>query len=202
MYCKILKCPINGQSLLIFSLATLLLPTSSFAITLDSFSYTSGSRLTSGAVGQTVSVQQTGQGAIGGTRSVEVKATAAGGTGFEVGFGPFTERTQFPSNLAINSSFTGIGTALLTYDGDNKVGLTNYTGLNSLDLTEGGGNALTMDVIYDYPFNNKNMDLVFTFYDASDTTGNKWSRGVLTLDRQYRDNNHLETLFNVSSGLR
>ena len=165
--------------------------TNSYAITLDAFNFSTRGRFNAGNIGQTVSTVQNVGGAYGGTRSIELTRTS-GGTGLDASHAPVVSNFPSPSHLSFNAGYGDSGRMLLTYDGNNQAGLNNYSGLGSLDLTQDGADALNFDIWYDFPA-NRSMNLVFTFYDASDPTGNKWSRGIYNVDRRY-DNNAFTTL--------
>ena len=157
------------------------IPLPSYGITLDNFTdykvnVPVGLIVTSKDTGKlNDSMVQFNAAAVGSTRSVELSTVlnqVNGGfvyTGFSNNFGN-------PNSIEQNSSLDGTAKTFLSYDGDNKVGLTNFTGLN-LDLREGNADKLEFDVHYDLPYQNP-MKLEFTFYDRSDPTGNTFSRGL------------------------
>jgi hypothetical protein len=174
--------------------ATSFIYTSSFAVSLDQFSYTRENlngnitTLNSGRVGETISLIQNFAGAFGGTRSVQITAAQLGGQFFNSAF--YIQSANTPSAITFNNSLDSSGSALISYDGDNLAGLTDYDGLCSnskcLDLKEGNATGLNIGVSYDLPFNIP-MELEFTFYDSKDQSGNTYSRGSLIIDKRYND---------------
>ncbi|MCB0310090.1 MAG: putative metal-binding motif-containing protein [Bdellovibrionales bacterium] len=79
------------------------------------------------------------------------------------------------------------GLTLVTWDGDDLPLNLNPSGLDGIDFTQDGGDAIEMKVLsFDFPLNQP-VDIVLTIYDASDATGQKSSSATITLARAYSD---------------
>ena len=145
----------------------------SWAITLDSFAFTEFRRVDLNP-GMNFSEVLQGQGAFGGTRSVEVQNTSNGS--YDPEFTPGERIGQNFGAFALNPNLGGSGNALLTYDGDNEVGLTSFDNF-VLDLTQSGATQVEFLALYDFEPPQNPFEVEFTFYDASDATGNTFSQG-------------------------
>ena len=76
--------------------------------------------------------------AIGGTRSIETTSLAAGRTDVYVESGRFSH----------NEAATGQAITRITWDGDNIVGPSNFSGLGGIDLTKDGATAFLLYLDY------------------------------------------------------
>lgn len=181
----------NGLKTL--AISTILLPTLSHALTLDAFQFANKTTI-NGVPNQKLTAIQNFGGAIGGTRSIEYTMTSTNGIStIDMYPGAPNQVVPIPSNFGFNNSFGAKGTVLLSYDGDNQVGVNQFNGLGSLDLKSGGATGLNFDTWFDFSFTQP-LNLKFTFYDASDLTGNTYSSGTYVVDKRY-DNNAFTTLF-------
>ena len=136
--------------------STLAIPVTGNAVTLDTYKYDSAGRIeTSSGVNHTASIIQNSTGAVGGTRSIELTYNSdkpgSLDSSWSPAIKPLTGITP-PSFLSMNTSFTGKGSMLITYDGNNTLGINDFRGLGSVDLKDGGATGLNYDVWYDLPF--------------------------------------------------
>jgi len=116
--------------------------------------------------------------AIGGTRSY--KASVVAGTGVK----SKTENgTYFHSQEALTR-----GNTLITWDGDSVADNINYSGLHGTPLLmqqDIGETGFRVSIASFTRPANQTVKITITVYDASDPSGNKYSRGTITLSRQY-----------------
>ena len=79
------------------------------------------------------------------------------------------------------------GCTTLTWDGDNKDSSLQYDGLGGVDFLKDDGDAFVFSrANYDFSLAFP-VKLIVTIYDASDATGQKYSRGTYVLDRAYKN---------------
>jgi len=73
------------------------------------------------------------------------------------------------------------GTTMIVWDGDNVANNINAVGLGGVNLGPGVDQGLVLNIVsFDFAFSQP-VNLVFTVYDRSDATGNKYSRGTVVL---------------------
>lgn len=105
---------------------------------------------------------------LGGASSQKATAVA-----FDLGGGA--------NSLFLSQQSTIKSSLLLTYDGgdgDADPSEIDYTGLGGFDL-RGGGTEFGLELGVN--FRDQPVDVTFTVYDASDASGNTWSRETITL---------------------
>ncbi|MCA9166477.1 MAG: PEP-CTERM sorting domain-containing protein [Planctomycetales bacterium] len=110
--------------------------------------------------------------AIGGERDIRLQFLS-GSTALTLASNPFG------GELLIHDSGAAVkGTSLTVWDGpDNNANVINPIGLGGVDLVTGGNNRFELDDV----FADLVGEIVMTVYDASDATGNTWSRSTLAL---------------------
>lgn len=153
--------------------AFLLLPTSSKAITIDNF--TQDLTAISGTINVTDQQGQLTNNAIGGARKISAtKKTGGGSTRVIV--------ETFEGALSHSQDNGVTAFSMLTWDGVSSIGL-NPAGLGGIDLTQDGADAFLLDILsFDFP-NASPVVLTLTVYDASDNSGNTFSKTTVTLNQ-------------------
>ncbi|MCB0320829.1 MAG: hypothetical protein KDD60_07870, partial [Bdellovibrionales bacterium] len=162
----------------------------SHAISLDGFAGDPDAQsLTATGLGGTSGSVVNDNSAIGGTRSVELLSTSS------LGILSFFAGDAGIPLMNYSQSASKTGSALIVYDGDNLLGLTDPQGLGrggQLDLYNDGASALLLEVIkFDFP-NAKPLDITVTVYDAGDPLGQTYSMGTISLNASL--SNHVESL--------
>jgi hypothetical protein len=145
------------------------------AITLDAF-------LDDGAVSSTSTV--------GATRTAHIPSTTAVGGGRSLSTTK-SSAGRGESRLEVGEASLGYttgahaGYATVTWDGDTDSSTIKPTGLGSLDLTQDGGTAFKIGLLFfDYP-SNQPLQLTLRLYDTSKADGTKYSEVSITLDQFY-----------------
>jgi hypothetical protein len=79
------------------------------------------------------------------------------------------------------------GTASVVWDGTTNTSVFSPIGLNNFNLGERPYRGFIIRIAsFNFAF-NKSIDLVFTVYDGGDPTGNKFSRGRLTINQSLQN---------------
>ncbi|NMC64186.1 MAG: hypothetical protein GYA55_13560, partial [SAR324 cluster bacterium] len=138
------------------------------ALIIDQFNDNSG-RVCSNEVGVTVSNNTASVAAVGGIRTLSAIKTS----------GILSVCVESKNAFLLHSQDAGVagGSRVLW-----NAGSSNIIGLPVLDLTQDGGNAISLKGVYFDYANQKSVDLIFTVYDASDVLGQKSSSYSLKLD--------------------
>ncbi|MCO6431513.1 MAG: hypothetical protein J5J00_11690, partial [Deltaproteobacteria bacterium] len=78
-----------------------------------------------------------------------------------------------------------LGSTMITWDGDTNASNIDFDGLGGISLEPGPDRGFRITIVsFDNAF-GRTADVIFTVYDASSATGQKFSRGKLTLDQPY-----------------
>jgi|GEM_PF-2266587 len=158
---------------------TILISLNLHAITIDDFLGTPQSEFTT-VIDSTLnpyvnSSTVTHTGAVGGTRSI-INTSSNVSPQLSVSRFSVSNGSVFRTE---GGGFSGVG--CMVWDADGLDGLTDYTGLNGLDLQADNATAFNIRVVqFDYA-NSFNTRLKFRVFDASDATGGTWSSANLDL---------------------
>lgn len=82
------------------------------------------------------------------------------------------------NSLFVSQQSTISSSTLVVWDGGDGDDAIDYTGLGGFDL-RGGGSEFGFELGVN--FRDQPVDVTFTVYDASDPSGNTWSRDTITL---------------------
>jgi hypothetical protein len=158
-------------------LATLLLfalvaTTHANALTIDAF-VNDGSISSTSVVGTTKTAYLPSSRALGGGRSLS--ATKSGsGTGIS--------RLEIVDSSIGYTQGAHTGYASISWDGDTDASTIKPDGLGSVDMTQDGGTAFKIGLMFfDYP-SNQSVQLKVRLYDASFANGSKYSEVAISLN--------------------
>jgi hypothetical protein len=145
----------------------LIIVSSVSAISIDDFG---GSHGASAGPGLTDDSVANSTDALGGSRELHVQA------GNELGFGAVSLIAS--GDILGHSQSTGLsGSSRVVWDGDTNAASVAYDGLGGIDLLEDGATAVQVEIEF---FDNAGpTELWVKIYDASDLTGNTYSRGTV-----------------------
>ncbi len=157
--------------------ATLLLATPGMALTLDGFT-DDGTVSSTSTVGATKTVYLPSSHAIGGGRSLS--ATKSGsGTGIS--------RLEVVDSSIGYTQGAHTGFASVVWDGDTDPSTVKPNGLGQVDLTQDGGTAFKIGLMFfDYP-SNQTIQLKLRLYDSRNPDGSRFSEVSITLDQFYAE---------------
>ncbi|WKZ57381.1 MAG: hypothetical protein QY326_01565 [Bdellovibrionota bacterium] len=141
-------------------------------VTIDDFAGTGTLVVISGVPPNPGYLQQSAPSALGGHRVIEglvSEPQAAGSLVDQLSSGQFSH----------SQGSTSKGSSLLIWDGDQD-SVLNPTGLGGVTLLPGPGKGFRLLIYFFNTFDEGDIDLVFTVYDAKDAT--KFSRGSIHLE--------------------
>ena len=152
-------------------LSTLFFLETGYALTIDSFAEEAAVSSTA-TLGASRSIHVVSSSALGGGRSLTAIKSGAGSGATVVSMGE--------GSLSHMQGFHG-GASSITWDGDLDPIKVTPTGLGSIDLTQDGGTALRINVLFfNYPLNSP-MEVAVRLYDAGAADGSKFSEVTLQL---------------------
>jgi hypothetical protein len=156
-------------------LCALIAATHAHALTIDAF-VDDGSVSSTSVVGTTKTAYLPSSKALGGGRSLS--ATKSGsGTGIS--------RLEVVDSSIGYTQGAHTGYASISWDGDTDASTIKPDGLGSVDMTQDGGTAFKIGLMFfDYP-SNQSVQLKLRLYDATFANGSKYSEVAITLDQFY-----------------
>lgn len=176
---KLLKLSLRSVLLglcLLYTL-TLPLPGPAYAITIDEFQ--EDQSIT--ADGSTPYDSSTVAGnVLGGFRSFETETSTKLAIDLETR--DCLSQSEIIRCVSHSQNSGAIGVSKIVWDGDATPGLSDFSGLRGIDLTEDGATAFVLKVIFfDYPASQP-LDIEIRVYDARDPSGATFVSGTLVLD--------------------
>ena len=154
--------------IVIFAVLALFIPAKAFSLTVDDF--TAGSHQASAVGAPSVDTDSTNTiSAIGGARTLRAENTA-GTLKMEVEVEATLETISHSQDANVK------GESLVIWDGDTTATL-DPVGLGGVDFFQDSADSVEIEIVgYDPGANGDPIDMIITFYDASDATGTKnWS---------------------------